>query len=145
MLLLTTNWTAYSATTTTSEQKANLEKGQVAPFRGVILTRPALAKIITKYEAQIANLKLEVEKAKREQAILVNAEKVLGAERLKACELRGVIAATGNKTVLNFYKTEFEKSRGGPPWYNSPQLHFVFGVLVSGGFCALWEISRNQK
>ena len=59
--------------------KKRLDKGQKAPFAGVLLTNGALAKIISDFELKIADLELKLKKAETtNHLILPNQRKKYG-------------------------------------------------------------------
>jgi hypothetical protein len=125
-------------------QRVSLEQEAKAPFRGILLSRAAIAKIISDYEAKISQLSLKLEREKKFRVIDKKyAEKKLEL-RKKACDARITILTNGMKGLSSTYDSELQRYRN-PPWYKSSQFHFTMGVVVGGGVCGLVVLAGRSK
>jgi len=138
---LTASSTSYSEPT--EPQRARLAKGDKAPFAGVLLTDQALAKVIAGLEGQVAALKLQLERQKREQAAQLEAAKKTCDAQLVGERAKAAAAADGFKTERKLYTSALDKAQASK-WYKSPYLHFILGSVVSGGICAAATVGARR-
>lgn len=126
-----------------SIRKTNLTTGQKAPFSGVLLTRAALAKIISGYEERLKIAQVKLQKEKQARAAEVKHLKRTHRIQITSLKTQIKVISTGNNTVLKLYSKELDKCRQGPPWYTSPHFNFVLGTVFGGGVCAATCASFN--
>ena len=115
-------------------QKTNLNKGARAPFSGILLSRPALAKIISEYDGKLKqkDLLLETQRKSFEARLASNATQC--TIRLSTCVNQAKNAAESHRQILGVYTGALDKLRS-PPWYTAPSLNQALGCMVCGGLC----------
>lgn len=141
-MLLMPGLIAYSGAT---KSRANLKQGDRAPFEGILLTRRALAKIITKSDAEIKKLKLDLEKARVDFAARINAEQRICQAKLVAEQSKLSSAKMACRASMAILEGAIKKVNGQPPWYTAPSLNQVMGCAVCGGLCVAITFAVSQK
>lgn len=116
-------------------QRAKVKKGDRAPFAGHLLTPAALAKIITDYEKQIADLKLELAREQRERKVESDSAKVTCKAQVEGKQAQLEAFKGGADRERAIWKQALEDRSRPDPWYRSPYLHFIIGSVVAGGIC----------
>jgi len=111
---------------------ADIQAGQTAPFSGKILTRRALARIITKYEQKIKGLEARVSHSSKSCAARLSSQaeshKIKLSAAQKKAEAQRKICTT--QTVL--YRDAVKRRSA---WYRSPSFMYSMGVLSGGLVC----------
>lgn len=106
-------------------------KGAAAPFDGVLLSDPALAKLLSDADAKLKVALLEVEKLRRD----LDLEKRTAATVCK-------VQLDGERLKYAACSKDADRVRGlldkatETPWFKNPYLHFLLGSAISGGVCA---------
>jgi len=116
-------------------QKHNISKGQLAPFDGVLLSRPALAKIISGYENKLRVAKATHEHKLRLCQLAKDSAKRVCAIRLASCIERKKSSQASDKEIIKIYRQKLQQATQPPPWYVSPYLHLFLGCAACGGIC----------
>lgn len=117
-------------------QKANLTKGDKAPFTGVLLSRPALAKIITNLKKQNETLRLQLAKEQRDRKIEVASADTQCSIKVQLATKKLTIQAQSCTAQKGIYKQALTKAVEPPPFFKSPVFALFGGILLGGGICA---------
>jgi len=118
-------------------KKVKLEKGQVAPFKGFLLSNNALSKLISTYDHKINLLKLNHKRDSKEYKIELTRSRKSCEARVLSLEKRVKLIKEGNKKVLGLYDKMCNKPKA---WHTTPQLHFILGAGV--GVLACYGVSQ---
>jgi hypothetical protein len=110
----------------------------------VLLTDQAIAKLITRLESKIADLKLQLERQRRGAEAMIAAETKVCETRLEAESAKTEAWAKGFAAERSLYDSALKKAQAPSPWYKAPYLHFIFGSVVSGGICAAATVGARQ-
>lgn len=113
--------------------RKDLNVGDKAPFAGVLLTREALAKIITDYEVSIKTLRASLEKQEKESKAESTAAKAMSDANLKSMSLERDACQREMANTITIYKNSLKKC--DVPWYKTGTTGFIFGQIVMGGIC----------
>lgn len=111
-------------------KKVFLQKNDKAPFAGVLLTRSAMVKIITRYEKTIAKLKIDL-KGSQERAALLRS----------SCQKQKQSWADYKKKQKALLAKQQEEQKRivaktlNPPFYKNPTFNFTAGCLLCTGAC----------
>lgn len=139
---MTRSSTSYSEPTTPTPDRARLAKGDKAPFAGVLITDSALAKIIAGYEAKVGELRLQLEKEKRDRRDEAAAAKAICDATVAGEAAKGKAANAGFIAERKLYESALTKANESA-WYKSPYLNFLLGAVVSGGVCAAGAVANR--
>lgn len=101
----------------------------------MLLSDAALAKIISDYEAKLAQAKLDAEKAKRDADAKLKAEQTTCKIQLDGAAKKLAVVEGGCMRERAICDKALQQSQS-KSWFQSPYLHNVLGCAVCGGICA---------
>lgn len=115
-----------------------IAKGQRAPFEGVVITRDAMAKLITDFKAEIKAKDALIDKLQKDtDAKLASAEQRC---ELNKTYLREKLARTSKQCDLekSILMTAVDRNAKAAErkWYESPWIPFIGGMAVCAGSVA---------
>lgn len=132
-MLLIVSWTNSWA----APQKINLNKGEKAPFDGVLLSRAALATIISDYEARIRQATIDLERERKESQARIQNLTVSDTAALEAEKKKLHVLEVGCKSQMDLMHEALQKCETRrTSFWKSPYFNFFIGSLITGGVCA---------
>lgn len=119
-----------------SEHRAEVKKGDKAPFDGVLLTKEALAYLLSQTEQIYKQGKLAFEACKQECSSKLTSIVDRCEIRLNSAELVNKACETARSQDKKIYETALKKSES-LPWWKSPVISAVLGAAAAGTVCGI--------
>lgn len=117
-----------------TQSRAVLAKGKRAPFDGVLLSKKALAKLLSDHKAALASLRTDVEKSKRTCKTRLDTERLACVAKVGAADNKLQVCKESNKASRSIYDTAMKRTVKSceRKWYEHPLIVFGAGVAICG-------------
>lgn len=135
--MLTTTALCWTPSTARSDEvRVVVEKGQRAPFSGVLLTREALAELVTGLQRCEDDAKARLDHLQLVREAEQDADRRVCRAEVEAEKAKADACQTARSREANVYQ-DLLKGASRRSWWSSPAFMTVLGVAAGVGVCAV--------
>lgn len=119
-----------------NESRTELKQGQKAPFDGVLVSKEALAYLLSQMNMIVRQGKLALEACEQQCNDKLEIVAQRCEIRIESAQMVSKACETAREQDKRIYETALKKSES-TPWWKSPMLSAVLGAAAAGTICGV--------